>query len=362
MQQKSAADRFAPLFILTAGAMWGSMGLFVRVLGKIGCSSFEIVFLRSIVTAVCLFLVLAVRDRSLFRVRLRDLWCFLGTGLLSIVFFNLCYFTTIRLTSLAVAAVLLYTAPAIVIVLSAILFREKITSRKLSALVLTLVGCICVSGMLAGDSAMTLQGFIVGLGAGLGYALYSIFGRFALERGYRSFTISFYTFLFASVGTIPFISMSNIRRAVSTSPSQTGLVVLYGVFTTVLPYILYTRGLQGVENGQAAIIASVEPVVATILGTVIYHEMLSLYEVIGIVLVLGAIVISNGGDRGRFSVSSPKETKNRPVTVQTHLNSRCFCVVSNAKTRVKRRSPHSRSEFGMGERKLLSRPSRGREQ
>ena len=141
---------------------------------------------------------------------------------------------------------------------------------------------------------MTLQGFITGLGAGLGYALYSIFGRFALERGYRSFTISFYTFLFASIGTIPFISMNNIRRAVTTSPSQTGLVVLYGVFTTVLPYILYTRGLQGVENGRAAIIASVEPVVATILGTVIYHEMLSLYEVIGIVLVLGAIVISNG--------------------------------------------------------------------
>ena len=140
MQQKSAADRFAPLFILTAGAMWGSMGLFVRVLGKIGCSSFEIVFLRSIVTAICLFLVLAVRDRSLFRVRLRDLWCFFGTGVLSIVFFNLCYFTTIRLSSLAVAAVLLYTAPAIVIVLSAILFQEKITSRKLVALILTLVG------------------------------------------------------------------------------------------------------------------------------------------------------------------------------------------------------------------------------
>jgi drug/metabolite transporter (DMT)-like permease len=88
--------------------------------------------------------------------------------------------------------------------------------------------------------------------------------------------------------------MKNIWRAVSTSPSQTGLIVLYGVFTTVLPYILYTRGLQGVENGQAAIIASVEPVVATILGTVVYRETLSLYEIIGIVLVLGAIVISNG--------------------------------------------------------------------
>lgn len=183
MQQKSTADCFAPFFILAAGAMWGSMGLFVRALGNIGCSSFEIVFLRSIVTAVCLFLVLAVRDRRLFHIRLRDLWCFFGTGVLSIVFFNLCYFTTIRLSSLAVAAVLLYTAPAIVIILSAFLFQEKVTHRKLAALILTLVGCICVSGMLSGDSTMTLMGFITGLGAGLGYALYSIFGRFAIERG-----------------------------------------------------------------------------------------------------------------------------------------------------------------------------------
>jgi drug/metabolite transporter (DMT)-like permease len=125
MQQKSAADRFAPLLILTAGSMWGSMGLFVRVLGKTGCSNAEIVFLRAIVTAVCLLAYLAVYDRSLFRIRLKDLWCFLGTGLLSIVFFNICYFTTITLTSLAVAAVLLYTAPAIVIVLSAFLFRKR---------------------------------------------------------------------------------------------------------------------------------------------------------------------------------------------------------------------------------------------
>lgn len=309
MQQKNAADRFAPLFILIAGSMWGSMGLFVRVLGDIGCSSPEIVHLRAIVTTICLLIYLGIRDRSLFYVRLKDLWCFLGTGLLSIVFFNLCYFTTIQLTSLAVAAVLLYTAPAIVIVLSAILFKEKITSRKLIALVLTLAGCVCVSGMLSGDSIMTLGGFICGLGAGLGYALYSIFSRFALERGYRSFTISFYTFLFASIGTIPFISMKNIWRACTTSPSQTGLIVLYGVFTTVLPYILYTRGLQGVENGRAAIIASVEPVVATILGTVIYHEMLSLYEVIGIVLVLGAIVISNGSSGTKETAKLIKRVK-----------------------------------------------------
>lgn len=293
MQQKSAADRFAPLLILTAGSMWGSMGLFVRVLGKTGCSNAEIVFLRAIVTAVCLLAYLAVYDRSLFRIRLKDLWCFWGTGLLSIVFFNICYFTTITLTSLAVAAVLLYTAPAIVIVLSAFLFSEKITGRKLIALLMTFAGCVCVSGLLSGDSSLTLTGFITGLGAGLGYALYSIFGRFALDRGYRSLTISFYTFLFASVGTIPFISLKNVGRALTSSPSQTGLIVLYGVFTTVLPYLLYTRGLQSVDNGRASIIASIEPVVATAIGALVYHEILNIYEIIGIAMVLGGIVISN---------------------------------------------------------------------
>ena len=217
----------------------------------------------------------------------------MGTGLLSIVFFNICYFTTITLTSLAVAAVLLYTAPAIVIVLSAFLFSEKITGRKLIALLMTFAGCVCVSGLLSGDSSLTLTGFITGLGAGLGYALYSIFGRFALDRGYRSLTISFYTFLFASVGTIPFISLKNVGRALTSSPSQTGLIVLYGVFTTVLPYLLYTRGLQSVDNGRASIIASIEPVVATAIGALVYHEILNIYEIIGIAMVLGGIVISN---------------------------------------------------------------------
>jgi drug/metabolite transporter (DMT)-like permease len=69
--------------------------------------------------------------------------------------------------------------------------------------------------------------------------------------------------------------------------------VLYGVFTTVLPYLLYTRGLQSVDNGRASIIASIEPVVATAIGALVYHEILNIYEIIGIAMVLGGIVISN---------------------------------------------------------------------
>ena len=271
------------------------MGLFVRRLGGEGAgfSSLEVAQLRCVVAAAVLFIIMAARDRTQLRIRLKDLWCFLGTGILSIIFFNYCYFTTIQMTSLSVAAVLLYTAPAFVIVLSAILFGERITKWKISALALTILGCVCVSGLLRGGAALTLYGFLTGLGAGLGYALYSIFGRYALDRGYGSMTISFYTFLVAAAGTIPMVPEGHIASTLAQSPSTAGFVVLFGIITTVIPYLSYTRGLQGVENGQASIIASVEPVVATLLGILVFHEPLHADEAAGILLILGAIAISS---------------------------------------------------------------------
>ena len=293
-------DRLAPVLILTAGTLWGSMGLFVRRLGSegAGLSSVEIVQMRCIVAAVLLFFYMLARDRDALRIRLCDLWCFLGTGLCSIIFFNLCYFRTIQMTSLSIAAVLLYTAPAFVIALSAPLFGERITGPKVMALLLTIIGCVCVSGLLRGSGALTLPGFMIGLGAGLGYALYSIFSRFALERGYSSMTISFYTFLIAALGTVPFVSAANLGRAVAGSPSTVGFIVLFGLVTTVIPYLTYTRGLQGVENGQASILASVEPVVATLLGILVFHEVLHADEAAGMALILGAILISSRAEKG----------------------------------------------------------------
>lgn len=295
MQQEKSADRSAPFYILIAGILWGSMGLFVRRLGSggMGLSSVEIVQMRCIVAGVVLFFYMLFGNRAALSIRLRDLWCFLGTGLCSIVFFNICYFTTIQLTSLSVAAVLLYTAPAFVIVLSALLFGEAVTKRKTAALFLTFLGCVCVSGLLRGGGAMTPAGFLVGLGAGIGYALYSIFSRFALERGYGSMTISFYTFLIASLGTIPFVSVKNVGGVLAQGLPAAGFILLFGVVTTVIPYLTYTRGLQGVENGQASIIASIEPVVASLLGILVFREILHPDEVLGIVLILGAILISN---------------------------------------------------------------------
>ena len=298
-------------FILLAGTCWGSIGIFVRRFNSLNLVSMDIVAVRSVFTVIFMAIFLAIYDRKLLKIRFRDIWCFIGTGIISMVFFNYCYFRLIEISSLSVAAVMLYTAPVFVMLMSAVLFHEKITPVKVVALIATFVGCCCVTGVVGSKVHLSLPAILLGLGAGLGYALYSIFGRFALERGYHSFTINLYTFLFAALACAPLVDIGKIFSVCTSSVSMGVFSVLCGLITTVIPYITYNFGLAGVETGKAAIIASIEPVVATLIGVFVFHENLTTGNVIGIALVLAAIVMCNLPGRETGSVRnkpSGKET------------------------------------------------------
>lgn len=292
MNRKKTADKISLLYIICGAALWGFMGLFVRSINKGGFSSFDICFFRSSGTAVFLFIFLLIFNKNALKIYLKDIWCFIGSGLVSIVFFNYCYFTTITRTSLSIAAVLLYTSPAFVIVLSAVIFKERITLNRFIAVALAIAGCICVSGIFGESSNnLSVPVLIVGIGAGFGYALYSIFSRIAINKGYSTMTITFYTFLIASVGTIPFLSTPNLAGQVAKHPDCLLPILGLILIATVLPYMLYTTGLKNTTNTTASILACIEPMVATILGILLFNEALTLPNFIGIMLILGASVL-----------------------------------------------------------------------
>ena len=282
--------------ILLAGILWGTMGLFVRGLNADRLNAMKIVELRVFFASIFLGVFLLIYNRKMFRIRLRDLWCFIGTGIFSLTFFNLCYFQTIINASMSVAAILLYTAPIIVVLISALLFREKITAKKILAMFIAFAGCVFVTGVFStGEMPLTPTGILIGLGAGLGYALYSIFSRYALMRGYHSFTISFYTFVFALLATVILQPPQEIVSLIVSGNTGHDLWLSIGIamVATVFPYLLYTFGLTGVENGKASIMASIEPVVATILGILVFGEHLTWDGGLGVALVLVAIVLLN---------------------------------------------------------------------
>ena len=300
--------KFAPLLIILAACLWGTMGLFVRHLNTLGLQAMEIVEARSILAALILFPCTAVRDRKLLKIRPNNLWSLAGSGVLSIVFFNFCYFSTIARMNLSAAAILLYTSPIFVMLMSLLFFRERLTARKVLALVLAFSGCCLVSGIASATESLSLSGLLLGLGSGFGYALYSIFSRFSLNQGLPSLTITNYTFLFAAIGGAFFTDFRSIAAAVAANgPGLVVFLFLYCIVTTVLPYLLYTKGLEYVENGPASVMASVEPVVATLLGLLVFSERPTVSALIGMVLVLGALVLLSFQPKRRSSQDETNE-------------------------------------------------------
>ena len=206
--------------------------------------------------------------------------------------FNFFYFTNIRLISPGVAAVLMYTSPVFILFLSAVFFKEKLTFIKLAACALTFFGCALVGGIFG--QGITLKGLVFGLMSGFGYGLYSIFGRFASEKGYTSLTITAYTFIFAVLGTLPFINSAAVYEMFKNNPPLTVFAVSGGaVILTVVPYILYTLGLKYIETGKAGVIAAIEIVVASLVGYFVFNEAFSFAKIIGIALVLTSIAMMN---------------------------------------------------------------------
>ena len=279
------------LAVLLAAALWGTMGVFVRYLNAAGLAALDITQVRITVGFFAIGGYLLIFRRELFRIRLKDIWCFLGTGLVSLLLFSTCYFKSFEYISLSTAAVLLYTAPTFVMLMSLVLFKEKMTLPKLAALVLSLVGCVLVSGIGGGGIGEPI-GILLATAAGLFYALYSIFSRYAIMRGYSSLTIVFYTFLFCAVGCAFLSDLPRIAETVFVSDPKMWLLTLgVGIVTGFLPYVFYSYGLTCMESSRASILASIEPVVGTLFGVFLFGEPLTVGGGIGTVLVLSAVVL-----------------------------------------------------------------------
>ena len=284
----------APALILAAGTLWGIMGIFVRKLGTYGFSSIQIASLRIIFGALIFFAITAVAKRELLKIKVQDVGIFIGMGLISLLLFTICYFTTINMASLSVAAILLYTSPIWVMLMSLVCFREKMTKRKVLAVVMAFVGCVLVSGI-GGATQLSFKIIGIGLMSAVGYGLYSIFGTFALRK-YSPLTVTTYAFLFGAIGALFVCNPTEIVDIVCRSDEQSFLIMLIlltAFITAVLPYLLYTMGLAAMRASSAAIMASVEPVVATIAGVVVFREAMTVAAFAGILLVIGAIIILN---------------------------------------------------------------------
>ena len=289
--------KFSTLMVIVAGILWGSMGLFVRWFYSLGFSSMQTATVRITTSAVSLLLIaVCLFGTDTLKIKFRDIVWFLLSGIISIFGMSWMYFESINKSSMCMSAILLYTAPFIVAVFSCVFFKEKFTVNKFVALIIAFFGCVFVTGT---DGAVTKSGIMFGVGSGLAYASYSLFGKILLKR-YSPMTVTVYSFAVASVAFLYTGDVKGIFNQINSSQTPTLIIVVgivMGIVTATLPFLLYTYGLKGMEAGKVAVIAYTEPLVAAVLGYLVFGEFSGCISIIGIVLIISAVLIINRQER-----------------------------------------------------------------
>ncbi len=289
------------LLVVAAAAMWGFIGVFFTLLhDRYGLSAISIAFLRAGLPAFMLLITLGALRPSLLRVSRRSLALYAGFGLFGIALFYIFNTQAVFLTGVATASVLLYTAPAFVTLFARWQWREPITGRKLIALLLAFVGCALVAQAYApGRMEVNLLGIILGAAAGLAYACFTVFAKYS--SAHSPWTTVTYSLLFGTLFLLPFQFLN------ATGGTGTGLTTALGSLgawalimglalgPTFGSYALYTAAVRHIPASNASLVATIEPVVATIAGYVFFGQVLELAQLLGAAMIVGGALILSAG-------------------------------------------------------------------
>lgn len=278
------------VFIILAGIFWGTSGIFVHFLAPYGFTSVQMTAMRATVSFAVMSVYVLIKNRAFFKAKPKEILLFLGSGL-SFLLTATFYYTSMQLSSVATAVVLMYTAPAIVMVYSVLFLGEKLTKLKGVAVAVMLLGCCLVSGVVGGMKFNAL-GILFGVLSGISYSAYNILTKIEMKKGSSAISATLYNFLFASVGAIAICNPINLFENFSNKPVFTiPVMIACGIVTCIAPYFFYTVAMKTLPAGTASALGIVEPMAATVFSVVVLHESLNVFSSIGIVLILGAVFL-----------------------------------------------------------------------
>lgn len=282
------------LLVLGAATCWGTIGTaYALILRGVAISPVTLVFLRATSAFLGLLAFSLLARRDLARVRARDLPFLALFGFITVTVFYTALIYTYQFTSVGVATVLLYLAPAFVTVVSALYLGEPLTRRKAGALALCLFGALLVVAPWEGGALrVSVPGIALGLLSALTYGSYSLLGKVGLRR-HAPLTLLLYGLGFGALGLLPL-------QLVAGSPLPGGLallaiVLVTGVVITLAPLALYTTALTMLPSSVASIVATFEPVVAIVLAALVLGQFLSPSQLLGAASIVGGVIVLASG-------------------------------------------------------------------
>ena len=290
------------VYIILAGILWGTSGLFVNFIKPYGLTSLQMTAARGAISFLAMLIYAVIyslikKKSGLFKFKPINFLFFVPIG---ITLFSTAalYYSSMQLTSVSTAVVLMYMAPVYVMIFSVIFLKERLSTLKVISLIAMLLGCCLVSGLIGGIK-FDLIGIILGFLSGISYAIYNIITKIALKKNDAVFTTA-WSFLFMAV----IAAVSSKPHEIFTIASKDPLPVIplligLGIATFVTPYFLYTLAMRNLPAGTAAALGIIEPMAATVFSIIFLNEKLTALPVIGIILILLAVFMLGKAEGGK---------------------------------------------------------------
>jgi drug/metabolite transporter (DMT)-like permease len=270
------------LLIAISAASFGTLAIFGRFAYADGMDTFTLLFLRFTISAAIMTFILLLRKEPFPRGQI--LLQLIGMGALGYVGQSFTYLTAIKYASAGLVALLLYLYPFFVMVLSAIIFREKVTSLKTTALILALIGTALTVDPAGGQ----LIGILLAIAAAAIYSVYIMVGTNVMKH---VSAVQSSMVIFASAGIV-YGTLTAINGA-HFPTGNLGWLTIGGIvlIATVIPVVTFLAGLERIGPTNAAMLSTLEPVVTVLLAAWLFQERLNTVSLLGGGLILVAVIL-----------------------------------------------------------------------
>jgi DME family drug/metabolite transporter len=272
--------KFGSIGILAAGATFGTTGTLQTLLAK-NISGLAIASTRLFVGAITLFIVARfVSQTKVAKISRVDLWMS-GIG---IAIYQIAFFCSVTLTGVPIATLTaLGTSPIFTGLVAYLLVREKPTRVWFQATLITTAGIALLNSQ-PSNKSFNIVGVLLAAIAGLGFAVFNVSSRRALNAGVEPAHLAARVFSLAAALSFPFCFVDGIHWMVT--PKGATLILWLGIVATGLGYTLYSYGLKRVHSSTASTLVLIEPATATLLAVVVLGNVLTLNSWIGITVIL----------------------------------------------------------------------------
>ncbi|MCY6484071.1 DMT family transporter [Clostridium aestuarii] len=281
-------------FLMVLTALFWAGAFIAAKLSSPYIPAFTLTFLRFLIATLVLYVVILIKEKSLYKLKKKDIPVFLFTGIVGMVGYHIFFFTSVKYTTAINSSIIGASNPIITTILCFLFLREKISFKRFIGIIISFTGVFLTitNGDLSSLGNINLnKGDLIMLLAVLCWASYAVYSKKVMPL-YSPIVLTFYSFLFCTLFLVPFVIYENPISSLSNVPYYAYAAVVYmSIFASVIGYFVQQMAIKQIGPSKTSIFINLVPVFSIILSVIILKETVTIMKIFAAGLIIIGVYI-----------------------------------------------------------------------